>query len=149
MAIYARLNKAVDYKSLKLPKQTKAYVPKFKAIVELIINAKKYDIQLPKFPNRSVLGQISLDGQIEIFAFSEFSNLKPEFVYKLNAGFTKWASPPGKTTTFNIPIEFVEPLNKKRVNLLKPIKLTGLLTKFQMEIVSGRLLINMTLRSWS
>jgi len=109
-----RLNKAVDYKSLKLPKQTKAYVPKFKAIVELIINAKKYDIQLPKFPNRSVLGQISLDGQIEIFAFSEFSNLKPEFVYKLNAGFTKWASPPGKTTTFNIPIEFVEPLNKKK-----------------------------------
>ena len=109
-----RLNKAIDYKSLRLPKQTKAYVPKFKAIVELIINAKKYDIQLPKFPNRSVLGQISLDGQIEIFAFSEFSNLKPEFVYKLNAGFTKWASPPGKTTTFNIPIEFVEPLNKKK-----------------------------------
>jgi len=109
-----RTGKAVDYKSLRLPKQTKAYVPKFKAIVELIINAKKYDIQLPKFPNRSVLGQIILDGQIEIFAFSEFSDLKPEFIYKLNAGFTKWASPPGKTTTFNIPIEFVELLNKKK-----------------------------------
>ena len=109
-----RTGKAIDYKSLRLPKQTKAYVPKFKAIVELIINAKKYDIQLPKFPNRSVLGQITLDGQIEIFAFSEFSNLKPEFIYKLNAGYTKWASPPGKTTTFNIPIEFVEPLNNKK-----------------------------------
>jgi len=109
-----RTGKSVDYKSLRLPKQTKAYVPKFKAIVELIINAKKYDIQLPKFPNRSVLGQIILDGQIEIFAFSEFSDLKPEFIYKLNAGFTKWASPPGKTTTFNIPIEFVELLNKKK-----------------------------------
>ena len=109
-----RTGKAVDYKSLRLPKQTKAYVPKFKAIVELIINAKRYDIQLPKFPNRSVLGQIILDGQIEIFAFSEFSDLKPEFIYKLNAGFTKWASPPGKTTTFNIPIEFVELLNKKK-----------------------------------
>jgi len=109
-----KTGKAVDYKSLRLPKQTKAYVPKFKAIVELIINAKKYDIQLPKYPNRSVLGQIILDGQIEIFAFSEFSDLKPEFIYKLNAGFTKWASPPGKTTTFNIPIEFVELLNKKK-----------------------------------
>ena len=109
-----RMNKDVDYKSLKLPRQTKSYVPKFKAIAELIINSKKYDIQLPKFPNRSVLGQITLDGQIEIFAFSEFSNLKPEFIYKLNAGYTKWASPPGKTTTFNIPIEFVEPLNNKK-----------------------------------
>ena len=109
-----RMNKDVGYKSLKLPRQTKSYVPKFKAIAELIINSKKYDIQLPKFPNRSVLGQITLDGQIEIFAFSEFSNLKPEFIYKLNAGYTKWASPPGKTTTFNIPIEFVEPLNNKK-----------------------------------
>jgi membrane-bound lytic murein transglycosylase D len=108
------MNKDVGYKSLKLPRQTKSYVPKFKAIAELIINSKKYDIQLPKFPNRSVLGQITLDGQIEIFAFSEFSNLKPEFIYKLNAGYTKWASPPGKTTTFNIPIEFVEPLNNKK-----------------------------------
>ena len=109
-----RMGKAVDYKSLKLPKQTKAYVPKFKAIVEIVINAEKYNIQLPKYSNEAVLGQIILDGQIEIFAFSEFSNLKPEFIYKLNAGYTKWASPPGKTTTFNIPIEFVEPLNRKK-----------------------------------
>jgi membrane-bound lytic murein transglycosylase D len=109
-----RMGKAVDYKSLKLPKQTKAYVPKFKAIVEIVINAEKYNIQLPKYSNEAVLGQIILDGQIEIFAFSEFANLKPEFIYKLNAGYTKWASPPGKTTTFNIPIEFVEPLNRKK-----------------------------------
>ena len=109
-----RMGKAVDYKSLKLPMQTKAYVPKFKAILEIILNAEKYNIRLPGFPNNSVLGQITLDGQIEILAFSEFSNLKPEFIYKLNAGYTKWASPPEKTTTFNIPIEFVEPLNNKK-----------------------------------
>jgi membrane-bound lytic murein transglycosylase D len=42
------------------------------------------------------LGNIELDGQVEILAFSEFAGLKPEFVYKLNAGYTKWASPPGK-----------------------------------------------------
>ena len=109
-----RMGKPEDYKSLKLPKQTKAYVPKFQAIAELIINSEKYDIQLPEFPNNSVLGQVILDGQIEIFAFSEFAELKPEFVYKLNAGFTKWASPPGKTTSFNVPIDFVEQLNEKK-----------------------------------
>ena len=109
-----RMDKSTDYRDLKLPKQTKEYVPKFKAIVELIVNAEKYNIQLPIFPNHSVLGQITLDGQIEIFAFSEFAELKPEFIYKLNAGYTKWASPPGKTTIFNIPIELVEPLNLKK-----------------------------------
>ena len=47
-------------------------------------------------------------------AFSEFANLKPEFIYKLNAGYTKWASPPGKKTIFNIPIELENELNLKK-----------------------------------
>ena len=103
-----RLGKSVHYRQLKVPKQTQEYVPKFKAILELIVNAKEYNIELPDFPDRPVLGQITLDGQIEILAFSEFAELQPEFIYKLNAGYTKWASPPGKTTIFNIPIELVE-----------------------------------------
>ena len=106
--------KPTDYKNLKLPKQTLEYVPKFMAIRELVINAKKYGITLPNFPNKPVLGSIELDGQVEILAFSEFANLKPEFVYKLNAGYTKWASPPGKKTAFNIPIELEKELNLKK-----------------------------------
>ena len=103
-----------DYKNLKLPKQTLEYVPKFLAILELIINAKKYGINLPDFPNKPVLGSVELDGQVEILAFSEFANLKPEFVYKLNAGYTKWASPPGKKAYFIVPIELEEELNLRK-----------------------------------
>ena len=109
-----RMGKSVDYKKLGLPQQTQEYVPKFKAILELVVNAEKYGIELPPFPDRSVLGQITLDGQIEIFAFSEFAELQPEFIYKLNAGYTKWASPPGKTTMFNVPIELVDTLAQKK-----------------------------------
>ena len=109
-----RAGKPANYENLKLPKQTQEYVPKFNAILELILNAEKYGINLPNFPNRKVLGSIELDGQVEILAFSEFAGLKPEFVYKLNAGFTKWASPPGNKTTFNIPIELEEILNLKK-----------------------------------
>ena len=109
-----RMGKSVDYKKLGLPQQTQEYVPKFKAILELVVNAEKYDIELPPFPDHAVLGQITLDGQIEIFAFSEFAELQPEFIYKLNAGYTKWASPPGKTTMFNVPIELVDTLAQKK-----------------------------------
>jgi len=106
--------KPTDYKNLKLPEQTLEYVPKFMAIRELVVNAKNYGIILPNFPNKPVLGSIELDGQVEILAFSEFANLKPEFIYKLNAGYTKWASPPGKKTIFNIPIELESELNLKK-----------------------------------
>jgi membrane-bound lytic murein transglycosylase D len=60
--INQRAGKSLDYRELKLPRQTKEYVPKFRAISELIVNAEKYNIKLPAFPNQSVLGQIILDG---------------------------------------------------------------------------------------
>ena len=109
-----KANKPTNYENLKLPRQTQEYVPKFMAIVELVLNAKKYGINLPDFPNKKVLGSVELDGQVEILAFSEFAGLKPEFVYKLNAGYTKWASPPGNKTIFNVPIELEEMLNLKK-----------------------------------
>ena len=31
--------------------------------------------------------------------------LKPEFLYALNAGYIKWATPPRKSTNMNIPLE--------------------------------------------
>ncbi len=114
-----RAGKPTNYENLKLPKQTKEYVPKFKAILELVLNAEKYGIILPDFPNKKVLGSIELDGQVEILSFSEFAGLKPEFVYKLNAGYTKWASPPGNKTTFNIPVELEEILNLKKDNFIQ------------------------------
>ena len=100
-----KANKPTNYENLKLPKQTQEYVPKFKAILELVVNAEKYGINLPNFPNKKVLSSIELDGQVEILAFSEFAGLKPEFVYKLNAGYTKWATDPNMVSTFYIPIE--------------------------------------------
>ena len=114
-----KLGKPTNYKNLKLPKQTKEYVPKFKAMLELVLNAEKYGLNLPNFPNKKILGNIELNGQVEILAFSEFAGLKPEFIYKLNAGYTKWASPPGDKTTFNIPIELEEVLNLKKDKFIK------------------------------
>jgi len=109
-----KAGKPTDYKNLKLPKQTQKYVPKFKAILAIVLNSEKYEIKLPDFPNKPVLGKIELNGQVEILAFSEFAGLKPEFVYKLNAGYTKWASPPGDKTAFNIPIELEAKLNLQK-----------------------------------
>lgn len=114
-----KANKPTNYQNLKLSRQTQEYVPKFMAIVELVLNAKKYGVNLPDFPNKKVLGSVELDGQVEILAFSEFAGLKPEFVYKLNAGYTKWASPPGNKTIFNVPIELEEILNLKKERFIQ------------------------------
>ena len=100
-----RRTSALSYKDLPLSAQTRNYIPKFLALIELINNNEKYNIDLPEIPYSKVVDKISFDEQIEILNFSDFLNLKPELLYKLNAGYTKWATDPNMVSTFYIPIE--------------------------------------------
>ena len=83
-----------DFWSLNLSNQTSNYVPKYIAMKELIFNSKKYGIILPSIPVEPVVKKIQIPGQVEIMVLSEYLDIKPELVYKLNAGYTKWASAP-------------------------------------------------------
>ena len=95
----------IDFWSLNLPTQTKNYVPKYIALRELILNPQKYGITLPNIPYESVVKKITIPGQVEILALSEYLEIKPELLYKLNAGYTKWASAPKDESIFFIPKE--------------------------------------------
>ena len=94
-----------DFWSLNLTNQVTEYVPKYVAIREVIFNAEKYGILLPKIPIESVVKKIEIPGQVEILTLSEYLNIKPELIYKLNAGYTKWASAPKDKSIFYVPIE--------------------------------------------
>tara|TARA_B100000212_G_scaffold185682_1_gene140129 strand:+ start:135 stop:1616 length:1482 start_codon:yes stop_codon:yes gene_type:complete len=95
----------IDFWSLDLPAQTKNYVPKFIALKELIFNANQYEIELPYIPYEPVVAKIEIPGQVEVLTLSEYLNIKPELLYKLNAGYTKWASAPSDKSIFYVPIE--------------------------------------------
>ena len=100
-----RKGEDIDFWSLNLPTQTKNYVPKYIALRELILNPEKYGITLPNIPYDSVVQKITIPGQVEILALSEYLEIKPELLYKLNAGYTKWASAPKDESIFFIPKE--------------------------------------------
>jgi len=95
----------VDFWTLNVPTQTKNYVPKYIALRELILNSDKYGIKMPAIPFEPVVEKIIIPSQVEILALSEYLEIKPELLYKLNAGYTKWASAPKDESIFYIPIE--------------------------------------------
>jgi len=95
----------VDFWSLNVPAQTKNYVPKYIALRELILNSDNYGIKMPAIPFEPVVEKIIIPSQVEILALSEYLEIKPELLYKLNAGYTKWASAPKDESIFYIPIE--------------------------------------------
>ena len=94
-----------DFWSLNVPVQTKNYVPKYIALRELILNSDNYGIKLPQIPYGPVVKKISIPGQVEVLTLSEYLDIKPELLYKLNAGYTKWASAPEDESVFYIPSE--------------------------------------------
>ena len=94
-----------DFWSLNVPVQTKNYVPKYIALRELIFNSENYGVKLPQIPYEPVVKKISIPGQVEVLTLSEYLDIKPELLYKLNAGYTKWASAPENESVFYIPSE--------------------------------------------
>jgi membrane-bound lytic murein transglycosylase D len=94
-----------DFWSLNVPVQTKNYVPKYIALRELIFNSENYGVKLPEIPYEPVVKKISIPGQVEVLTLSEYLDIKPELLYKLNAGYTKWASAPEDESVFYIPSE--------------------------------------------
>ena len=100
-----RLNLDYDFWSLDLNKQVTEYIPKYIAIREIVFNSKKYGVNLPDIPVESVVKRIEIPGQVEILTLSEYLQIPPELIYKLNAGYTKWASAPKDKSIFYVPIE--------------------------------------------
>jgi len=100
-----RRNLDYDFWSLDLNKQVTEYIPKYIAIKEIIFNSEKYGVILPNIPIESVVKKIEIPGQVEILTLSEYLKIPPELIYKLNAGYTKWASAPKDKSIFYVPIE--------------------------------------------
>ena len=108
-----------DFWSLNLPRETKAYVPKILAIVELIRNPNDFNIQLPFLPNRPYFRIIELPSQVDLMQVSNLSGVNLELIYELNPGFNQWATDPngpfhvllpvGIADRFQIILEDIDP----------------------------------------
>ena len=93
-----------DFWSLNLPRETKAYVPKILAIVEVIRQPEKYNIELPYLANRPYFSVIELPSQVDLMQVSNLSGVKLELIYELNPGFNQWATDPNGPFHILLPV---------------------------------------------
>lgn len=89
-----RLGLPTDFWHLRLPRQTRAYVPRLLAVRDLVAHPDKYDIKLPFVANTPYLARIKLNGQIDIAIAAEMADLSVKQMYLLNPGYSRWATPP-------------------------------------------------------
>ncbi len=86
--------KPTDYWSLKLPRETRGYVPKLLGLQCLFSDPEKYGVQLPDFPNEPFIKLVELETQADLVITAELAGMPVEKLFRLNAGFNRWATAP-------------------------------------------------------
>jgi len=103
-----RRGRPTDFFHLRLPRETRAYVPKLLALKKLIATPKKYGLNLPPIPNQPYLAKVLLDAQIDLARAAELANISLDDLYRLNPGFNRWATDPQGPHVLLIPRDRVD-----------------------------------------
>ncbi|MGR9106785.1 MAG: LysM peptidoglycan-binding domain-containing protein [Gammaproteobacteria bacterium] len=105
-----------DFWSLKLPRETRSYVPRLLAVSRIFANAERYGIRLRPIPDRPYLKKITVASQIDLKMAAELAGISMNKLYQLNPGYNQWASDPYGPHRLLIPTEnariFTEKVDK-------------------------------------
>lgn len=96
--------KPTDFWSLKLPRETRAYVPKLIAIAKIVATPEKYGVTLPHIDNKPQFEVINAQSQIDLAQAAKLAEIDLNDLYLLNPGFNRWATPPLGPHKLAIPI---------------------------------------------
>lgn len=100
--------KAADFWSLPLPRETKIYIPRMLALVEIVRHPSKYGVTLPKTPFKPYLTRINVKSQIDLAEAAKLADIKLQTLYQLNPGFNRWATDPNGSHHLVLPISNAE-----------------------------------------
>lgn len=100
--------KPTDFWSLKLPKETKAYVPKLLALAQILESRRETNIAWTEVKNQPYFVRVPTDVQIDLSLAADLSEQSMQDFYRLNPAFNHWATPPKGPHYLLIPIDKVE-----------------------------------------
>ncbi len=98
-------NRDTDYFSLRMPGETRSYVPALLAVAEIIANPEKYDITLTPVANEPYFTMIDTGGQLDLSTAAHLTGLNIDEIYTLNPGFNRWATAPDGPHYLLVPLD--------------------------------------------
>lgn len=107
----------VNFWSLSVPTETKAYVPRLLALAEIIQNPQRYHIQLPDIAHEPYFEEVNIGTQIDLNHAAELAGISYKDLIKLNPGYNRWATAPYRPYKLLIPANKVERFSRNLANL--------------------------------
>jgi membrane-bound lytic murein transglycosylase D len=113
-----RLHKPTDFWSLKLPKETKLYVPKILALAEIIKSSQHYGLRLEPVLNKGYFTSVPMTTSISLPKLAVLAHVNTSVIRKLNSGFRRDITKPSYTHHILIPTSRLE-IFKKNLAMLR------------------------------
>lgn len=101
-------HRPTDFWSLRLPAETKDYVPQLLAVAYIIQHPKQYNINLPVITANDGFTSVEVRKQVSLQQISRLSNCKLQRIINLNPGFRRLLTPENKNNRILIPNKCID-----------------------------------------
>ncbi len=92
-----------DFWSLRLPKETMNYVPRFLAVAQIVNRPEQNNVNFPAIANRPHFREVPIAGQIRLSDAAEVIGMTEQELYVLNPGFRQGITTPDGPHRLLIP----------------------------------------------
>jgi membrane-bound lytic murein transglycosylase D len=89
-----RAGKPTDFFHLKLPRETRAYVPKLLAMGRILANPGAYGLEFASIANKPYFAQVEVGSQIDLRVAASLIGVSEDELHALNPAFNRWATDP-------------------------------------------------------
>ena len=100
--------KPADVWSLRLPRETRAYVSRLLAVAAIVAEPDRHGVVLAPIPDRVHFRQVALDGQLDLGVAASLAGITLDEIHELNPGFNRWATDPDGPHRLLLPRSAVE-----------------------------------------
>lgn len=104
--------KPTDFFSLKLPKETRAYVPKLLAMRRIVADPTSHGLAFAPIADQPYFSKVDVAGQIDLQVAAELSELPKEELLALNPAFNHWVTDPDGPHHLLVPVTHEEKLTQ-------------------------------------
>ncbi len=111
--------KPTDFFSLKLPRETRAYVPKLLAMRRIVSDPTAYGLVFAPIANQPFFEKVDLDSQVDLHVAAKLAGLPTEELLALNPAFNHWMTDPAGPHHLLVPIA-VAPRFAEAIGALPP-----------------------------
>lgn len=97
--------KPIDFFSLKLPRETRAYVPKLLAMRRIVSDPASQGLAFASIPDAAYFAKVDTAAQIDLHVAAELADIPEEELLALNPAFNHWVTDPDGPHHLLVPLD--------------------------------------------